>query len=561
MTIALVKISSISDRLIPLGLACLQAYLKHYDVQVKVYNFRATEYDLPKIASDPLIQLKPPNFIMNHQDFPISIAIAEYILNNKEICFDKDEFVDLTNDYANRLYENPETTQNRYMNMMSHVEGNISKLCNRYSKVAFSLDYLNIVETIMASCLLKYQNPKIQIIWGGPSITQSYKAFRFFLQKGVCDGFVIGEGEKPLLDIAKDFNLKNVKGVMSLNKNNDTFYFTSGIQLDLNSLPTPDYTNIPLDTYFQIASVYRSRGCTNRCKFCAEWNLFGPRFRIRSVENVIDDIEIIIEKHKPQYMIFGESLINDDLQYFERLCDAMIERNFNMHFGTHFRANITQKLAKKAYQAGFNDAWVGFEAFSDQDLKEMNKGISVNQNINTINNLTSAGVNVIAMLVVGFSNLKEEIKNCNNIIKTIEHYSQEKFIINGENETPLSIQWRPAPIYIVPGSLDYHEKELTELMPWKFKNNSVHNTLYINDLEKKLSKIPYEFKRPIEDKKVGELMKMIQDADRNAGFAIGGLAEHIINFMIKERRKIRQLKKIEKVGVIAQRYNSSISKS
>ncbi len=81
-------------------------------------------------------------------------------------------------------------------------------------------------------------------------------------------------------------------------------------------MPTPDYTDISLDTYFQIASIYRSRGCTNRCKFCAEWKLFGRWFRVRSVEKVVKDIEIIIEKHKPQYMIFGESLINDNLQYF-----------------------------------------------------------------------------------------------------------------------------------------------------------------------------------------------------------------------------------------------------
>jgi len=41
----------------------------------------------------------------------------------------------------------------------------------------------------------------------------------------------------------------------------------------------------------------------------------------------------------------------------------------------------------------------------------MNKGTDVNQNMTTIKNLTEAGVNVLAMLVVGFSNLEEEIKN------------------------------------------------------------------------------------------------------------------------------------------------------
>ena len=58
MTIALVKISCVNDRLVPLGLACLQAYLKEHSVDVKVLNFRATEYSLPKVASDPPSSLK-----------------------------------------------------------------------------------------------------------------------------------------------------------------------------------------------------------------------------------------------------------------------------------------------------------------------------------------------------------------------------------------------------------------------------------------------------------------------------------------------------------------------
>ncbi len=50
MTIALVKVSCINDRLIPLGLACLQAYLKQNLIPVQVFNFRCTNYTLPKVV-------------------------------------------------------------------------------------------------------------------------------------------------------------------------------------------------------------------------------------------------------------------------------------------------------------------------------------------------------------------------------------------------------------------------------------------------------------------------------------------------------------------------------
>lgn len=560
MSIALVKISCKNDRLIPLGLACLQAYLKQNNIEVKVFNFRSSEYTLPKVASDPLYQLKPPVFIMNHQDFPLLLPIVDCIRQNQEVDLNQGIFPHVLKDYSVRLGESALETQERFEAIINYVRNVIPQISSSYSVIGFSINYLSIPETVIASTFIKEMNPSIKVIWGGPSITQSLQAFKIFLQKRVCDGLVIGEGENPILEIAKGRDLKDIKGVMSISEYNNVSY-VPGIQLDLDVLPTPDYTDIPLDTYFQIASLYRSRGCTHRCKFCAEWKLFGPRFRVRSVEKVIKDIEIIIDQHKPQYMIFGESLVNDDLEYFERLCDTMIAKQFDMKFGTHFRANITPNLAKKAYSAGFNDAWVGFEAFSDEDLKQMNKGTNVHQNISTIKNLTQAGVNVIAMLVVGFSDLHEEERNNKNILKIISHFAKEKRKGKDGKPYPLSIQWRPAPMYLVPGSFDYKEKLEDHTWPWKSRYDTQNTKTQIELLEQELSEVPYEFERPIPDETVGMLMKKIQEADRNPQFAIGGLAEHIISFLMESRRKSRKSRKIERIGVIAQRYEKNIIKT
>ena len=552
MTIALVKISCVNDRLVPLGLACLQAYLKQNSVDVKVHNFRATEYTLPKIASDPLIQLKPPKFVMNHQDFPLLVMIVDTLLFERKVNFEEGIFPDLLKDYAKRLCEPSETTKERFESTINYIETILPEISNGITTIGISIDYLNVAESIICSTFLKLANPTVKIIWGGPTITQSYESYRLWLVRGIVDGLVVGEGEKPLLDISNNIELKNIPGVMGFE--NGDFFHTSGIQLDLDTLPTPDYTDLSLDTYYQIASVYRSRGCTNRCKFCAEWKLFGKRFRVRSVGKVINDIKSIISDHHPRYIIFGESLINDDLEYFESLCDAMIKEDFNIQFGTHFRANITLELAKKAKQAGFNDAWIGVEALNDADLKEMNKGTTINQNVTTITNFAKAGVNVIAMLVVGFSNIDEEEKNCCNIERTINYYSKFKIPNNEGLELPLSIQWRPAPMFLVPGSLNYKEKKETTTQPWKCTVVSEGNELYLQGLELELSDIPYEFHRPIPDEKVGELMKRIQKADREAGFAIGGIAQHVINYMMEERRNKRSKRKQERIGVVAQRF-------
>jgi len=557
MTIALVKVSCINDRLIPLGLACLQAFLKQNLIPVKVFNFRTANYTLPKVVFDPLIQLNLTDFIVNHQDLPLLIPITNDILNNREVNLSEGVYPDLFNDYSSRMFENPKTSKKRFQAMINYCKNTVLKSLKEFHTLGFSLNYLNISETVISSCYIKQFNPDCKIVWGGPSITQSFEAFKLFLRRNVCDGLVIGEGEQPILEVSQGKSFARIKGVMSLIDGNKINY-SPGIQLDLDSFPTPDYTDIPLDTYYQIASTYRSRGCTNRCKFCAEWKLFGPRFRTRSVPKVVQDIEIIVKNSNPGFMLFGESLINDDLDYFERLCDALIEKNLGIKFGTHFRANITPHLAKKAKLAGFEDAWVGFEAFSDEELKEMNKGTTVHQNMETIENLTKAGVNVIAMLVVGFSDLTTELNNCENVLNTIKHYSNQTRIAEGNNQVPLPIQFRPAPMYLVPSSFDYKEKIESDTKPWTCKSISKQNNIEIKKIERELSAVPYTFNRPIPNQKVVQLIRQIQEADRNAGFTIGGVANYVINNVMDERRENRKARKIQRIGVSAQRLERDI---
>jgi len=207
---------------------------------------------------------------------------------------------------------------------------------------------------------------------------------------------------------------------------------------------------------------------------------------------------------------------------------------------------------------GFEDAWVGFEAFSDEDLKEMNKGTSVHQNMQTIENLTQAGVNVIAMLVVGFSNLETELSNCENVLNTIKHYSNQKCITQDNNQVPLPIQFRPAPMYLVPGSFDYKEKLESNTKPWTCKFISEQNRTQIKNIERELNEIPYTFNRPIPNQKVVQLIQQIQEADRNAGFTIGGVANYVINYVMDERRENRKARKIQRIGVSAQRLEQEV---
>ena len=152
MTIALVKVSCINDRLIPLGLACLQAFLKQNSIPVKVFNFRTTDYTLPKVAYDPLIQLNLTNFIVNHQDLPLLIPIISDILNNGELNLSEGVYPDILNDYSSRMFENPEITKTRFESMIDDSKNTVLETLKEFDTLGFSLNYLNISENIITSC-------------------------------------------------------------------------------------------------------------------------------------------------------------------------------------------------------------------------------------------------------------------------------------------------------------------------------------------------------------------------------------------------------------------------
>ena len=166
----------------------------------------------------------------------------------------------------------------------------------------------------------------------------------------------------------------------------------------------------------------------------------------------------------------------------------------------------------------------------------MNKGTSVYKNLKTIENLTQAGVNVLAMLVVGFSDLDTELNNCASIVSTIEHFSRQKFCDGNGKQMALPIQWRPAPMFLVPSSFDYNEKVKTDTWSWKSKFRTDQSERKIANLEAELMEIPYTFKRPIPDEEIITLLKEIQEADRKAGFTIGGVMKYVIDYTMKMRR-------------------------
>ena len=114
--------------------------------------------------------------------------------------------------------------------------------------------------------------------------------------------------------------------------------------------------------YFFAASAYpeiqifTGRGCPARCAFCVyPQTMHGHRYRVRSVENVIAEIEYI----RDNFPDVKEIVIEDDTFTINKkrtmaFCDEMISRGLHRRFRwlCNARVNLDYETMKKMREAG-----------------------------------------------------------------------------------------------------------------------------------------------------------------------------------------------------------------
>ncbi|MBU2104465.1 MAG: B12-binding domain-containing radical SAM protein [Nanoarchaeota archaeon] len=159
--------------------------------------------------------------------------------------------------------------------------------------------------------------------------------------------------------------------------------------------------NISRKPYFYIMS---GRDCWwGKCKFCA-WPTLFPRFRVRSVENVLDEIGMLIEKYGARE-IFDDSGTLMTGKWLKDLCNGLIERSYNkkikyscnMRFGA-----LSQEDYNLMKKAGFRLLKFGLESANQFTLDKLNKGTTVRDIIDGCEMAKKAGLTVHLTMIVGY---------------------------------------------------------------------------------------------------------------------------------------------------------------
>lgn len=250
------------------------------------------------------------------------------------------------------------------------------------------------------------------VVMGGP---HPCYALEEVLGSGQVDFVIKGEGERsfPLLLEALDRGggFEEVPGLHFLRDGALTHGPEPERIRDVDSLPLPARHLVDLDRYRAarmgsrtVMPVHTSRGCPSACTFCSSTNFDGPRWRARSAESVVDEVEHLHRRHGARAIAFMDDNFTLSPRRTEQVAEGILRRGLDVHWWFFSRVDGVLRqpdLFTLLARAGARSVFVGVESAAERTLRQYGKGIVAEQAVEAVAALRERGYEVLASYILG----------------------------------------------------------------------------------------------------------------------------------------------------------------
>tara|TARA_B110000444_G_scaffold260779_1_gene309210 strand:- start:468 stop:1934 length:1467 start_codon:yes stop_codon:yes gene_type:complete len=308
-------------------------------------------------------------------------------------------------------------------------------------------DDLSIIDELLGD------NTKTTVIIKGALFFNPDDAMLKLLPLKNIDYLVGGESDFMLAELIqthfeKQENLKNIRGI-SFKKNGEWIKTDfSTWENDLDSLVFPDRSEIKNKLYVRPdtgeaqATIVTSRGCPSKCIFCLTPTISGTKLRLRSPENIHEEIVNCYEKHNIRNFFFRSDTFTIDRRWVEQLCNLIMKSKLEKKISwvANSRVKPLQKETLEIMkQAGCWLVAFGYESGSRESLEKIKKGCSLEDNINAAKWAKEAGLKTFGFFLIGLP--WEDYTHLNDTKKLI-YQTASDFI-----EIHLAVPYYGTPLY------------------------------------------------------------------------------------------------------------------
>ncbi len=155
------------------------------------------------------------------------------------------------------------------------------------------------------------------------------------------------------------------------------------------------------------------------CRFCSK-TFSGVR--LRSIDNVIEEIRELMQKYNIRGVAFNDELVLINKQRAHELCDKI--GPLHIKWSCQGRVNnVDLDLLKRMKQAGCVAVGYGIESGSQTILNAMNKKATVEQARNALRDTVKAGMIPIVQMMYGYPGETRE-----TLLETIDFFKSTPFL-------------------------------------------------------------------------------------------------------------------------------------
>jgi anaerobic magnesium-protoporphyrin IX monomethyl ester cyclase len=118
------------------------------------------------------------------------------------------------------------------------------------------------------------------------------------------------------------------------------------------------------------ADIITSRGCPNRCSFCAVHHIWGRGCRMRSADNVLTEIELLVSRFGIKHVNFQDDNFNVNKERTIDICSGIVENKYNITISAPagaFVPTLDEEVLVWLKKAGFNILRMSIES-GNQDI-------------------------------------------------------------------------------------------------------------------------------------------------------------------------------------------------
>jgi tRNA A37 methylthiotransferase MiaB len=251
--------------------------------------------------------------------------------------------------------------------------------------------------------------PACFVVLGGPHASAVSKPT--LLKCESVDAVVLNEGELTFVDLLEMIEAGRRRAVPGTLIRDASAHGRSVALIDggprkliedLDDLPIPAYDLYRPEAGEEIF-LEVGRGCPFKCRFCSTAPFWSRRHRVKSVERILREIDVVQGLFGTRRVHFTHDLFTASRRWVESVCHALSLAGVPVRWTCSARADtVDEELLGLMSRAGCDAIYFGIESGSRRILRDIGKNISLEHSLQAVRTCQEVGIKANAGFIVGF---------------------------------------------------------------------------------------------------------------------------------------------------------------